>query len=132
MKPRRISLLCALAAALLVGLGARDAVAQTSPPDTIRACYVPATGTIYRIGVPGLPSTCLSREHVEFWWNRVAPAGPQGPAGPAGPKGDKGDPGPQGVQGPPGPQGPAGAGRSAGTSGTAGTAGASGPTGPQG
>src|SRR5690606_40560805 len=94
--------------ALLVGLGARDAVAQTSPPDTIRACYVPATGTIYRIGVPGLPSTCLSREHVEFLWNRVAPAGPQGPAGPAGPPGPPGPEGPQGPPGLPWPHGPTG------------------------
>src|SRR5690606_29983171 len=102
MNPRRLSLLFALAAASFVAPGARDAAAQTSPPDTIRACYVPATGTIYRIGAPGLPSTCFSREHVEFWWNRGAPAGPQGPEGPQGPQG------PEGPQGPPGPQGPKG------------------------
>jgi len=149
-------LLFALAAASFVAPGARDAAAQTSPPDTIRACYVPATGTIYRIGAPGLPSTCFSREHVEFWWNRVAPAGPQGPEGPAGPpgppgpegpqgppgpqgpagppgpKGDKGDPGPQGVQGPPGPQGPAGPAGPQGPQGPKGPQGPQGPPGPKG
>jgi len=129
MNPRRLSLLFALAAASFVAPGARDAAAQTSPPDTIRACYVPATGTIYRIGAPGLPSTCFSREHVEFWWNRVAPAGPQGPEGPAGPPGP---PGPEGPQGPPGPQGPAGPPGPKGDKGDPGEPGPQGPIGPQG
>jgi len=95
--------------ALLLGVAdARPASAQETVPDTIRACYVPATGTIYRIGVPGLPSSCLSQAHVAFAWNRVGPQGPAGPAGPAGPEGPPGPQGPPGPEGPPGPQGPPG------------------------
>jgi len=62
---------------LLLGVvGVEPASAQqTPPPDTIRACYVPATGTIYRIGAPGLPSSCLSQAHVAFAWSRVSSAG---------------------------------------------------------
>lgn len=104
---QRLSWWPALAALVVFGApAARPASAQTTPPDTIRACYVPATGTIYRIGAPGLPSSCLSQEHVAFSWNRVGPAGPAGPQGPMGPEGPPGPPGPQGEKGDPGPQGP--------------------------
>ena len=94
--------------------------AQQAPADnTIRACYVPASGTIYRIGVAGGPAECRGG-HIEMQWNVAGPAGTQGPAGPqgeagpagpvgpAGPKGDTGPAGPQGVAGPTGAPGPAG------------------------
>lgn len=35
---------------------------------TYRACRVPGVGAIYMIGMEGLPSECLSTEHVEFSW----------------------------------------------------------------
>src|SRR5690606_31614934 len=65
--------------------GARPALAQETPPQTIEACYVPATGTVYRIKAPGLPTACLSSSHVAFSWNLAGPAGPAGEPGPEGP-----------------------------------------------
>ena len=55
-------------------------------PPTIEACYVPASGTIYRINTaaspaPGAPAACLSAAHVKFLWNQQGPAGPPGPPG---------------------------------------------------
>jgi hypothetical protein len=46
--------------------------AQTTPT-VFRACYVVATGTVYRIGEPGLPTECRTRggnavDDVEFSW----------------------------------------------------------------
>jgi hypothetical protein len=32
------------------------------------ACYVPASGTVYRIKEPGSPQSCNSTQHVEFSW----------------------------------------------------------------
>jgi hypothetical protein len=82
-----------LAAASLV-LGAAPATAQ-SVPTTIDACYVPLTGTLYRINTPaspapGAPSKCSSPSHVPFQWNQQGPQGPKGDPGPQGPKGDTG------------------------------------------
>src|ERR1035437_5065079 len=45
------------------------AEAQTPTNAVIVACYVPASGTVYRIGVQGLPADCLSADHVKFSWN---------------------------------------------------------------
>src|SRR5689334_6570380 len=63
--------------------------AQAAPPPTIDACYVPATGTVYRVNTKaspaaGAPNGCLSAAHVRFTWNQQ---------GPKGDKGDRGDPG---------------------------------------
>jgi len=41
-----------------------DAAGQT----TLRACYVPNTGVVYRIGVPDAPENCRGASHVEFSW----------------------------------------------------------------
>ena len=49
----------------------------------IYACYVPKTGTVYRINVSGSPIKCATN-HVLFSWNISGPEGPQGPEGPAG------------------------------------------------
>lgn len=123
-------------------LSPTDSKAQSAQP-LIYACYVPATGTVYRIKEPGLPQACQGpaggpNRHVEFSWNQIGPIGPvgpqgpqgiQGPSGPMGPmgpqgaKGDKGDPGADGSQGPQGEVGPQG---------PQGPKGDIGPTGPQG
>lgn len=91
-----------LAVASATLLSASAALAQTpapTPPPTIDACYVPASGTIYRIDTPaspaaGAPKGCLGAAHVKFTWNQ------QGPAGPKGDKGDAGAAGAAGVVGP--------------------------------
>ena len=135
------SALFALAALLLVVASPEVARAQQSSTATvIRACFVPASGTIYRIGVEGGPASCRGG-HVEMQWNVAGPAGtpgpageqgPAGPAGPAGEAGPKGDPGPQGEPGPKGDTGPAGPAGPAGPQGVQGPAGAQGPQGPAG
>jgi hypothetical protein len=154
--PRLHSPIAAVGIAALIlaaPLEAQEGTQSTStggdpaPPATIRACYTPITGVIYRIKEPGLPQACYSLgsyKHTEFAWNVV---GPQGPAGEKGEKGDKGDdgdkgdpgekgldgaPGPQGVQGAQGPEGPAGPAGAAGQKGDKGDAGPAGPAGPQG
>jgi Collagen triple helix repeat (20 copies)/Head domain of trimeric autotransporter adhesin/Chaperone of endosialidase len=114
-------------AGALVALSAGSAAAQTTPSSaTLYACYVPNSGTVYRIKAEGLRQSCTSPQHVEFSWSPNGTAGPQGPAGPAGPQGE---PGPQGPAGPQGPQGEQGA---TGAAGPAGPQGATGPAGPQG
>ena len=118
------ALLTVAAVALLGAAVATPAAAQST--EIIRACYVPASGTLYRIGAPGLPTACRSSTHLELQWS-VA-----GPEGPAGPKGDKGDPGATGAQGPAGPAGAAGEAGPAGPAGAKGDAGPQGPAGPAG
>ncbi len=92
----------------------------------IAACYVPASGTVYRIGAAGLPETCLARTHVRFSWNTLGQVGAKGETGAVGPTG------PVGPAGAVGPQGPPGAAGANGVAGTNGLAGAMGPSGPQG
>jgi hypothetical protein len=64
----------------LVGIAAtaRPLAAQEAP-DATRACYVPAAGTVYRIGEPGLPSACAetigAARHVGFSWPEASPQG---------------------------------------------------------
>ncbi len=127
--------LCVLVAMMAVTV---PGAAQGEPQEPIRACYVPASGTIYRIGVPGTPAACLASSHQPMVWQVTGPAGApgeqgpqgergeQGPAGAAGSGGADGTPGPQGE---PGPVGPAGA---AGPQGDPGPAGPVGPQGPAG
>ncbi len=75
-------------------------------PDSpvIVACYSPKTGSVYRIGQPGLADSC-KRNDVEFSWNQSGPPGVPGVEGPPGPPGP---PGPQGPEGPPGASGVSG------------------------
>jgi trimeric autotransporter adhesin len=61
---RTIAVTAALGTALTVG-SAPAVLAQTADP-VVRACYVPASGTMYRIQAPGAPSECLKPSHVEF------------------------------------------------------------------
>ena len=117
----------AAAAAVTVFLAASPVHAQSAPP-VIDACYVPASGTVYRVDTPegpapGAPGACRSSQHVRFRWNQQGPAGPNGPVGEAGPRGEPGEPGVAGAQGPVGPQGDYG---------PRGPTGAAGPTGPVG
>lgn len=74
--PRRrgpfLSTLAAAAAALAVTLGA----AQSAGAQTVfHACYVPASGTVYRIKAPSTPQNCLQPTHVAFSWTDGAGGG---------------------------------------------------------
>lgn len=43
--------------------------AQEAPAPTVyHACYVPLTGTVYRIKEAGLRTSCSSTSHIEFSW----------------------------------------------------------------
>lgn len=53
-------------AALLAALALVPAAAEAQT--TITACYVPKTGSVYRIQAPGAPDACKSN-HVEFSWS---------------------------------------------------------------
>lgn len=68
------------------------------PAKVFYACYVPNSGTTYRIKEVDLKETCANN-HVMFSWTDGGTPGPQGP---------KGDPGPQGVPGPKGDPGVSG------------------------
>lgn len=93
-----------LTASLLV---APPIEAQTAA-DTTWHCYVPGSGTVYRIKASSAPTSCVDSSHVQFFVNAAGRKGDPGTAGPVGPKGDTG---------PAGPQGPAGASGSSGVSG---------------
>ena len=80
---------------LALPLGAAFAQTPTAQPDTIWACYVPTSGTMYRIKVADTKDSCVGNA-IAFSWNAK------------GVKGDKGDPGETGPQGPPGPAGSGG------------------------
>ena len=85
--------------------GATAAEAQTPVNVVYSACYVPASGTVYRVGEPGLPVDCLSPGHVRFSWNS---GGAPGIAGAVGAKGDSGARGAIGATGAVGAAGPIG------------------------
>lgn len=89
-----VAALIVLAAALVP-----SALSAQSSSATYSACYVPRSGTVYRIKAPNTPSACTKKDHVEFSWTEAGIPGPQGAQGPAGPQG------PQGPQGPAGPSG---------------------------
>lgn len=107
-----------LALAGVVAL-APDTRAQTPnavDPNIIWACYVPNSGTMYRIRTENTKENCSGPNHVLFSFSQSGPQGPQGSVGPAGAtglQGPAGPTGPQGPAGPTGPQGPAGAGSTA-------------------
>jgi len=99
---RPFTLAAALLAAATMTLAARTAGAQTTTPKVLWACYVPGSGTTYRIRETDIKQTCVKDTHVMFSWNETGPQGPQGVQGLQGPQG------PQGATGPVGPQGPSG------------------------
>lgn len=115
----------ALPAAMVVAalLAFAPAVQAQAPdpndPNVIWACYVPLSGTVYRVNTSDTKETCVSKSHVLFWFNQTGPQGPAGPAGPTGPTGPAGPTGPTGPTGPAGPTGPQGPAGPAGTGATA-------------
>jgi hypothetical protein len=82
-----------MAVAVMALLSVTSGAARTESEGLLYACYVPNSGTVYRIKVSDTKQECASRRHVEFHWNET------GPAGAPGLKGEKGDAGPQGVPG---------------------------------
>ena len=85
-----LSLVSSIGAAIvLLSLTTTEVAAQA----TLTGCYVPNSGTVYRIKAADLPGACHSKNHVEFTWSLQ---GPQGPTGPAGPTGAQGPAGPAG------------------------------------
>lgn len=120
-----------------------SAQTTTSAPELMYACYVPLTGTVYRIKANGTPSECTKpksvsdrhQDHIQFVFNAtgpMGPAGPQGPQGEVGPMGPKGDVGPAGAKGDIGPAGPQGLKGETGATGAQGPQGIGGPMGPAG
>lgn len=79
--------------ALMVTLATAAVTPGHSQGTVLQGCYVPGSGTIYRVGITGAPASCVAASHVAFTWNVEGPAGPTGPQGAAG------------AQGPPGPSG---------------------------
>jgi hypothetical protein len=62
-----------LTAALTTVTLAAAAAPATAQVDSIRACYVPNTGNVYRIGTPDTHATCVSANHVRFAWPATFP-----------------------------------------------------------
>jgi len=42
---------------------------------TLEACFVPGSGTVYRIAADGAPDACRSPKHVRFTWSTSVPSG---------------------------------------------------------
>ena len=83
--------LISLAWSLAVGLAVTCLTSTTASAQvTLTGCYVPNSGTVYRIKAADLPSACHSKNHVEFTWSLQGPPGPTGPAGPTGAQGPAG------------------------------------------
>jgi hypothetical protein len=87
-------MLLALATVVLAVTALPNKLAAQSGPTVLYGCYVPNSGTAYRIKADGLPTECRSKNHVQFTWSLQGPPGPQGPVGPAGPQGVAGPSGP--------------------------------------
>jgi hypothetical protein len=109
MQTRWLRLGTGVAGTLLLALTGQPAAAQSAPeivqsasnplPTVIHACYVPNTGTIYRIKETDLKQTCTSNKHIEFGWNQEGIQGEQGEKGDTGEKGEQGDKGDKGADG---------------------------------
>jgi hypothetical protein len=113
--PRRAAALaaCAIGAALLAPVEVAAQDGQGAPtvqdlPKILYACYVPQSGTVYRIRETDLRQECSAALHIMFSWNQQGPPGPQGEPGPTGPAGPTGATGPEGPAGPTGATGPTG------------------------
>ncbi len=110
----RAALAMVIAGVVAVPAGAQGAPSVPADPNIIYSCYVPTSGTVYRIRTPDTRPDCGSPKHIMFFYNQTGPEGPQGPqgiqgvAGPTGTTGSTGATGPQGLQGVPGPTGPQG------------------------
>jgi hypothetical protein len=62
----------------------KDKKASHDDDDIVVACYVPRSGTMYRIGTDDTRDRCASREHVRFSFSTTGPSGPTGPTGAGG------------------------------------------------
>ena len=91
-----ISRAAVLGAILAAAPSALRAQTTTPTPKVFYACFIPTSGTVYRIKETNLKQSCASTAHVQFSWTDGGTPGPQGP------KGDKGDQGEQGEPGSPG------------------------------
>jgi trimeric autotransporter adhesin len=71
MQPHVLRLGTGVASALLFAVSAQPAAAQANElPPLIHACYVPNTGTIYRIKTEDTKENCNSNKHIEFSWSQ--------------------------------------------------------------
>jgi hypothetical protein len=90
---KRISQLASAAVFALAFAATSGAQAATNPA-TLFACYVPSSGTVYRISpdgsIPDLKKDCTGASHVKFSWSEQGPQGPRGEVGPQGPPGPPG------------------------------------------
>ena len=73
------SLSLALSMVAGVAMMSLTTAASASAQATLSGCYVPNSGTVYRIKAAGLPTACHSKNHVEFTWSLQGPPGPVGP-----------------------------------------------------
>lgn len=101
-KPQRFLSRCI--ASVIFAL-APTALSAQAAADTVYACYVSASGTMYRIKATNAPASCVDAAHVQFTFNVRGRDGATGPAGPAGAPGATGAPGAQGIAGAQGPAG---------------------------
>jgi hypothetical protein len=85
---KSIAARCAFAACAAVAV--LVAAPSLAGAQSLTGCYVPSSGTVYRIKAAGLPDSCRNAQHVEFTWSGQGPAGPAGPQGPVGPQGPAG------------------------------------------
>jgi hypothetical protein len=69
----------------VLALAALTSMTSTASAQTIQACYVTKTGTVYRINVADTPPNC--GKNVAFHWNVTGPTGQTGQTGPQGPAG---------------------------------------------
>ena len=79
---------------LVAGALAPQRLAGQGAPTVLYGCYVPNSGTVYRVKSDGLPTDCRSNNPVQFTWSLQGPPGPQGVPGPAGIQGVAGPAGP--------------------------------------
>ena len=56
------------ALAVFAGLAAVSGPAEAQAGATYYACYVPVSGTVYRIKTADTPAACKKDTHVEFQW----------------------------------------------------------------
>lgn len=64
--------------------GAELLLAGEARAQIIHACFVPSSGTIYRIKFADPAETCKAPQHVEFQWNIQGPTGSAGADGVSG------------------------------------------------
>lgn len=78
--------------------GAVPTLGSAQVPGLLYACYVPKSGTVYRIRTEDTPANCIKPEHAEFSWNQQGIQGETGAPGPAGPQGETGPAGIAGLE----------------------------------